>query len=407
MDSKKNEIKSYLEDVLLASIANIASANIMVALLIRQDYVVNILFGICWSVPLSTPLRIRRLLAKIYEFGGVHSGAAVCSVLWFCLFTGLLTRDFVISSRKSGLPTKDSVVLTITYILLWTLITLTVTAYPRFRIWSHNTFENFHRWGGWFTLALFWVELIIFTILNKDTKPLGIMLVKFPAFWFLTISTVHAILPWIRLHKLHVIPEKLSNHAIRLHFKDKVPNYVGLRISDAPLKEWHSFACIPARDGCGGSLLISNAGDWTEKTVTDPKPYYWVKGVPSTGVLCMAQIFRSVIIITTGSGIGPCLAVIQDVPARGTKVRVIWSTPDPWHTYGDEICLAVQDVDKNAVIHDTRKYGRPDMVKMAYDMYKEGEAEAVFMISNPKMTKKLVYGLESRGVPAFGPIWDS
>jgi len=119
----------------------------------------------------------------------------------------------------------------------------------------------------------------------------------------------------------------------------------------------------------------------------------------------MAQIFRSVVIVTTGSGIGPCLGVIQDIPA--TRVRLIWSTPSPLATYGREICGMVKETDGDAVIWDTREQGRPDLVQMAFDLYQKEKAEAVFVISNPKLTRKVVYGMESRGVPAFGPIWDS
>jgi len=280
-----------------------------------------------------------------------------------------------------------------------------MTAYPRFRFSSHNTFENFHRWGGWFSLAIFWAEIVLFV--HARTPRIGPALVKQPAFYFLLISSLHAILPWLRLHRLHVSSEKLSNHAIRLHFTEPVPLFVGLRISDAPLREWHSFACIPARSGSGGSVLISNAGDWTKRTIQNPKPYYWVKGIPVTGVLCMARIFRKVVVVTTGSGIGPCLAVIQDIPTRGTKCRVVWSTPSPLQTYGSEICDSVIAVDREAVIIDTRKDGRPDLTAIAWNLYCREEAEAVFVISNPKLTRKVVYGLEARGVPAFGPIWDS
>ena len=56
---------------------------------------------------------------------------------------------------------------------------------------------------------------------------------------------------------------------------------------------------------------------------------------------------------------------------------------------------------------DTRKHGRPDMVKLAYRMYKDFDAEAVCVISNQRLTQKVVYGLMSRGIPAFGAIWDS
>ena len=38
---------------------------------------------------------------------------------------------------------------------------------------------------------------------------------------------------------------------------------------------------------------------------------------------------------------------------------------------------------------------------------KEFDAEAVIVISNKKLTWQVVYGLESRGIPAYGAIWDS
>ena len=67
----------------------------------------------------------------------------------------------------------------------------------------------------------------------------------------------------------------------------------------------------------------------------------------------------------------------------------------------------VKEIDSDAMIIDTRKAGRPDIVRLAYELYVSSGAEAVFVISNAKLTKKVVYGMESRGVPAFGPIWDS
>jgi hypothetical protein len=387
----------------LSAFATAASANIMVALLIRQDYVVNTLFKLTWLIPLSAPLRLRRILAKVYEYGGVHSGCAVSSVVWFILLTSFLTHEVALHHLSS--PS----LLTFTYILLALLLALSITAYPALRFKSHNTFENTHRWAGWLSLALFWIELVLFSLtqVTPTSDSLGVILVKLPAFYFLLISSLHAIYPWLRFHKMPVRAEHLSSHAIRLHFDEPTPLFVGLRISDAPLKEWHSFACIPSRDGgkSGGSVLISAAGDWTRKTIANPKPFYYVKGVPVTGVLCMARIFKSIVIVTTGSGIGPCLGVMQDIP--NTKVRVIWSTPSPLKTYGQEIVDAVRETDPKAWIWDTRKEGRPDLVRMAYKVWKEEGAEAVFVISNPKLTRRVVYGMETRGVPGFGPIWDS
>ncbi|TVY75746.1 Adenylate-forming reductase [Lachnellula suecica] len=395
----------WTTDPPLSAFATAAAANILVALLIRQDYIVNLCYKATWIVPLWAPLRVRRMLAKVYEYGGVHSGAAVSSVLWFILLTSFLTNEFA-----AGHVAPDPAAIgAFSYALLLLLLALCITAYPKFRFGSHNTFEQVHRWAGWFSLALFWVEIVLFarTQVTNESGNLGMVCIQMPAFWFLLVASLHTINPWIRLHKMPVEAEKLSDHAVRLHFKEPVPLFVGLRISEAPLGEWHSFACIPARDGgkSGGSVIISDAGDWTKETIRNPQPYYYVKGIPVTGVLCVAQIFKRVVIVTTGSGIGPCLGVMQDIPQ--TSCRVIWSTPSPEKTYRKGICDAVKAVDPDALVWDTRQKGRPDLVQLAYQMYKESNAEAVFVISNPKLTKKVVYGMESRGIPGFGPIWDS
>lgn len=47
------------------------------------------------------------------------------------------------------------------------------------------------------------------------------------------------------------------------------------------------------------------------------------------------------------------------------------------------------------------------MIKLILKMVKEFDAEAVAIISNQTLTEKLVYGLNSRGVPAYGAIFDS
>ena len=47
------------------------------------------------------------------------------------------------------------------------------------------------------------------------------------------------------------------------------------------------------------------------------------------------------------------------------------------------------------------------MVKLTYRLVKEFEAEAVVIISNEPLTRKVVYGMETRGIPAYGAIFDS
>ena len=67
----------------------------------------------------------------------------------------------------------------------------------------------------------------------------------------------------------------------------------------------------------------------------------------------------------------------------------------------------VRRMDANPLILDTTRTGRVDMLPMVLGLYKEFGAEAVCVISNAKMTKSLVYSLEMRGIPAYGPIFDS
>jgi len=107
--------------------------------------------------------------------------------------------------------------------------------------------------------------------------------------------------------------------------------------------------------------------------------------------------------VATGSGIGPILSLIHP---GDLNCRIIWSTPNPETTYGDGIINSIYKADRNAIIWNTRTKGRPDLVHLIYQLYVEHNAEAVIIVSNPKVTRKVVYGLESRGIHAYGSLFD-
>lgn len=175
-------------------------------------------------------------------------------------------------------------------------------------------------------------------------------------------------------------------------------------VSRNPLLEWHSFANVPSPHEEGFRLTISRAGDWTGALIDDTPSHVWVKGIPTAGVGNVDQLFKRVVWIATGSGIGPTLPhlLAQEVPAH-----LVWSTRNARTTYGDELVDEILEVEPNALIWDTDERGRPDLSQLAYAAVKEFDAEAVIVISNQKLTRQVVFDMESRGIPAYGAIWDS
>ncbi|KAE9375962.1 hypothetical protein N431DRAFT_437387 [Stipitochalara longipes BDJ] len=400
--------KMRFADSDLKVISSAASGNLFVAVAMRQDYIINLLCEVFAATPKGTPLRIRRILTKVFEFGGVHSSAAICSTAWFVRLAIHLTVSF-----ENG-TLRDIPTLALAYVLLLLFTAIVIFAHPTLRKKTHNTFERIHRFAGWMCSAVFWT-LIVLTATALSEAPGAehgavYILIRLPSFWLLTLNTIHGFVPWLRLRKLEATPEFLSSHALRLHLKANIADFYTIRISDSPLSEWHSFACfvdaVP-RNGSTNSVVISRAGDWTSKTIADPKSFYWTRGLPTRGVLYMSLIFRSVVLVTTGSGIGPCLNLLAMNPSTRPSVRVFWSTPNPLATFGQEIIDNVYAADPNAVIWDTKQFGRPNMPAVTWQLLKESGAEAVFVISNPKVTGNVVYAMESRGVAAYGPIFDS
>jgi hypothetical protein len=362
------------------TMANLVLANFALAILIRQQYVINLLFRLATSAPTSWPLKVRWTLGKVYHFGGLHVGGALAGTLWFVAYVVFLVGEP---------PTAASVV---AYVLAGLLVGVCVTASPPFRARFHDLFERIHRFGGWAALLLFWVH----TLLSGSV--LGIVV--------LSVITVSVALPWLRLRRVPVRLSRPSPHVVLARFDHGETPFAGssTAISRRPLLEWHSFANVPSPDERGFRLTISRAGDWTGSFIDDLPSHVWVKGITTAGVANIETLFTRVIYVATGSGIGPCLPHLL---AREVPARLVWATRNPRLTYGDELVDEILAVQPDALVWDTSAHGKPDMVALAEEAYRDFEAEAVICISNKKLTWNVVSGLERRGIPAFGAIWDS
>src|SRR5262249_34332213 len=133
-------------------------------------------------------------------------------------------------------------------------------------------------------------------------------------------------------------------------------------ISVDPLREWHSFANVPTPGRAGFRLTVSRAGDWTGSFIDEAPTHVWVKGIETAGVANIETLFRKVVYVATGSGIGP---VLPHLLAAEVPARLVWATRAPRTTYGDELVDEILAVQPDALIWDTSLHGKPDMLDLA------------------------------------------
>ncbi|MER5886176.1 hypothetical protein ABT160_20330 [Streptomyces sp. NPDC001941] len=371
----------------------IALVNFTVGIVIRQQHVVNLLFRLATAAPATWPLPVRWTLAKVYHFGGLHVGATVAGTLWYLAYV-------VTAARSASAP-----LLAITWGTCLFLVGIIVTALPPVRARFHDLFERTHRFAGWTVLAAFWAQTLVLATAEADGTGLGARLAGDPAVWLMLVITLSVAHPWTRLRRVPVDVERPSSHVAVVRFGHHTP-FPGssTAVSRSPLSEWHSFANIPAPEEDGFRLAVSRAGDWTGRMIDEPPTHLWVKGITTAGVANVEVLFKRVVYVATGSGIGPCLPHLL---AREVPSTLVWSARDPRGTYGDALVDEILDAQPAAIVWDTAVHGKPDMVRLAYQAYRTSGAEAVICISNKKLTWQVVHGLETRGIPACGAIWDS
>ena len=380
---------------LLGPIADMALINLSVGILIRQQRVVNALFWLATRIPVSWPLWIRWGAGKVFHFGGLHSGGTVTGTIWFAFLLFAM-----VSNRQSGSPLPSDLTLGLSAAMVGLMLVLIGTAIGPVRARFHNAFEKVHRFVGWTVLGLFWAQTV------SISGDMGHTLTETPAFWMLCLITLSIVSPWLTLKKVDVDISKPSDHAVLARFDYGDTPFPGSSnaISHTPFGEYHSFANIPAPGENGYRLAISRAGDWTGAFIDTPPKKVWVKGITTSGVARIEVLFKKVVYVGTGSGIGPSLPHLL---AKNVPTRLIWSTRSPRKTYGDALIDEIKAHTEKPLIWDTDKDGKPNLSALALQAVRDSGAEAVIVIANQKLTRKVVFDMESLGIPAYGAIWDS
>lgn len=115
-----------------------------------------------------------------------------------------------------------------------------------------------------------------------------------------------------------------------------------------PLLEWHSFATISEPGKKGYSAVVSRAGDWTKKQIGNPPDKIWIRGIPCYGVVRVTPLFRRVVMVATGSGIGPIAPVVF---AKRTQIQLLWTAPAVRKTFGDKLVDSLLEAAPNSAIY--------------------------------------------------------
>jgi CRP-like cAMP-binding protein len=387
----------------LGTVAVVAQANIALAIIFRQQYVINFLGWLSTRPPVAWPIRVRWTLAKYYHFGGLHVGCALAGAVWYLAFVAMLIYGF--AAGKGGV---DVAAVAISSAAACLIVVMVLMARPSSRSKRHDTFEATHRFCGWTVLVLVWVNTIVFvTSRARGSAPSALL--GAPTFWLLLLTTCGVVWPWLLLRKVPLTVERPSSHLAILHLKQdgKPPVGTTRAISRSPLYGWHHFANVPVASGSGERgyrMTVSRAGDWTAELIDNPPEYVWVRGIPTVDIVVVRKLFSKVVIVATGSGIGPALGHLL---AAETSSQLVWATRDPANTYGAALVDEILAAQPDAILWNTDELGRPDILRLAYRAYINSGAEAVICISNKTLTWNVVHGLERRGIPAFGPVWDS
>lgn len=380
------------EGFALAAISNMALINLAMGILVRQQRVINLLFWLATRIPTSWPLWIRWGAGKVFHFGGLHVGGNVAGTLWLGFLLYGMTWNYL---HEAGDMSGRTIA--ISAVMLALLALMIATAVSRFRARFHNHFEIVHRFAGWTVLALFWAQTV------SVVADSGGSILAAPAFWALSLITLSIASPWLTLKRVPIEVHKPSGHAVAIRFNYGDTPFPGSSnaISLNPLVEWHSFANIPKRGEDGYRLIVSRAGDWTGRFIDEPPGHVWVKGITTAGVARIEVLFKRVVYVATGSGIGP---VMPHLLAKDVPIKLIWSTRSPRATYGDAIVDEILAASPEALIWDTDACGKPDLSQLALQAVEAFDAEAVICISNQKLTRRVVYDVESCGIPAYGAI---
>ncbi|BFZ54275.1 hypothetical protein PYCC9005_001309 [Savitreella phatthalungensis] len=377
----------------------IALGNLLACVLARNELFLRFCYWLTVKTCSWLPVRLRHAITDCFvHVGGIHSGCATAGLAW-AIYSCVIAFN-------AGFPGGVLICAVLAPIALFISI---FVAMPWIRHRHHNLFEQVHRFVGWLGIILIWCLVLLVASFDFQTRTFSAQkafLWRRQELWFTVILTMLIIAPWVGLRKIPVTVDATASTAF-LTFPGGV--YTGLigRISRSPLLEWHAFGLIS--DGplaFTHHMLMVAQGDWTREMLANPPTHLWTRSLKAAGLPYLAEMYERAVIVATGAGIGVTLSVM--LQAKGI-FHLIWIGSDLEKTYGHELLTIVRraaPADRLTII-DTKLSGRPDTVQLIDETYRRSNSQAVFCTSNPKGTEIITRGCRERGIPCFGPLFDS
>jgi hypothetical protein len=150
-------------------LACMATGNIFVAILVRNELFLNVLYRILVKIfSLSqVPIGIKNgVTSALLHIGGIHARCAVASVVW-------LTVD-VFHPLSTGSVDRHWVIVPLCSVMLLFVTIMCIMSLPAIRDRSHDLFEFTHRFLGWSTLLLLWGYALLTVNWSSETAESGL-----------------------------------------------------------------------------------------------------------------------------------------------------------------------------------------------------------------------------------------
>lgn len=400
----------YIEiDFSVSTTLTASAVNFLLAILVRQEDLINASYFLLEKTPSKTPLALRKLVADFHHYGGLHIGCACAALMWYCLLAVVSTVQCAHHAYNGKMTSLMWTNMIVVWMFLLSVLVVCVAALPQLRVRFHNTFEHTHRFGGWLATAVLWIHTGIGT-LSPGSKPLH----KDANLWILVAITFFLILPWLRIRRVLISSESVSRRETKITFAYlNMPYMSTTRFSRHPMMDWHAFATIPSETAIGteASIIISQVGDWTNSIVENPPSQLWLRKPATRNFLALAPLFNSVLLVATGAGIGPMLSLLSSpamakMKEKGKVIKIMWCVYEPQALHWKFVLDVIRRVDEKPRIFDSRQ-GRPDLAFEARYMAQVHGIEAVMVVSNEKVTNQVVREVKAYHGAAYGAVFDS